>query len=116
MDDVVTVEAIDFSRSFLWWRIDTDMVPPGTITVPPPYALNNARVPLDCLCTITAPGGLVRRRFALGTSCKTEAGGAERRGQQGLRRRHGGDRAGGADLAMPSSSRSMPGWISPSCK
>ncbi len=78
MDDVVTVEAIDFSRSFLWWRIDTDMVPPGTITVPPPYALNNARVPLDCLCTITAPGGLVRRRFALGTSCKTEAVGAER--------------------------------------
>ena len=76
MDDVVTVEAIDFSRSFLWWRIDTDMVPPGTITVPPPYALNNARVPLDCLCTITAPGGLVRRRFALGTSCKTEAVGA----------------------------------------
>ena len=74
----MTVEAIDFSRSFLWWRIDTDMVPPGTITVPPPYALNNARVPLDCLCTITAPGGLVRRRFALGTSCKTEAVGAER--------------------------------------
>lgn len=34
MDDVVTVEAIDFSRSFLWWRIDTDKVPPGTITAP----------------------------------------------------------------------------------
>lgn len=43
-------------------------------------------------------------------------GAAERLGQQGLRRRHGGERAGGADLAMPSSSRSMPGWISPSCK
>lgn len=72
------MEAIDFSRSFLWWRIDIDKVPPGTITVPPPYALNNARMPLDCLCTITAPGGEPTRRFALGSSCKTEAVGASR--------------------------------------
>lgn len=69
-------EAIDFSRSFLWWRVDTDKVAPGTITVPPPYAINNARMPLDCLCTITAPGANRTRRFALGSSCKTEAVGA----------------------------------------
>jgi|TARA_B100001964_G_scaffold227310_1_gene277092 hypothetical protein len=70
------IAAIDFSRSFLWWRIDTDKVPPGTITVPPPYALNNARMPLDCLCTIEGAGAV--RSFALGASCKTEAVGAER--------------------------------------
>jgi hypothetical protein len=74
--DISVSEAIDFSRSFLWWRIDIDKVPPGTITVPPPYALNNARMPLDCLCTITAPDGHPTRRFALGASCKTEAVGA----------------------------------------
>lgn len=68
-------QAIDFSRSFLWWRVDTDKVPPGTITVPPPYALNNARAPLDCLCTMECDG--TTRQFALGASCKTEAVGAE---------------------------------------
>lgn len=71
-------EAIDFSRSFLWWRVDTDKVPPGTITVPPPYAVNNARMPLDCLLTMTTPGKERTRRFALGSSCKTEAVGASR--------------------------------------
>jgi hypothetical protein len=70
-------EAIDFSRSFLWWRVDTDKLPPGTVTVPPPYALNNARVPLDCLATVTETATDRRRQFALGVSCKTEAVGAE---------------------------------------
>jgi hypothetical protein len=82
LSQAALIQAIDFSRSFLWWRIDTDKVPPGTITVPPPYALNNARMPLDCLCTITAPEGArtrqLTRQFALGASCKTEAVGASR--------------------------------------
>lgn len=69
---------IDFARSFLWWRIDADKLPPGTVTVPPPYALNNARVPLDCLCVVGETATGKRRQFALGASCKTEAVGAER--------------------------------------
>lgn len=68
--------AIDFARSFLWWRIDTDKLPPGTITVPPPFPMNNARMPLDCLCTVRE--GDRQRQFGLGASCKTEAVGAER--------------------------------------
>ncbi len=70
--------AIDFARSFLWWRVDVNRVPPGTITVPPPYPVNNARMPLDCLCTVTSPvaTGQRSRQFALGSSCKTEAVGA----------------------------------------
>ncbi|MBT3345390.1 MAG: hypothetical protein HN404_20505 [Gemmatimonadetes bacterium] len=70
------VQAIDFARSFLWWQIDTDKLPPGTITVPPPFAYNNARMPLDCLCTVK--DGARQRQFGLGASCKTEAVGAER--------------------------------------
>lgn len=70
--------AIDFARSFLWWRIDVDKLPPGTITVPPPYPLNNARMPLDCLCAVTETASGRRRVFALGVSCKTEAVGAAR--------------------------------------
>lgn len=70
--------AIDFARSFLWWRIDVDKLPPGTITVPPPYPVNNARMPLDCLCAVTDAASGRRRQFALGVSCKTEAVGAAR--------------------------------------
>jgi len=69
-------QAIDFARSFLWWRIDTSKLPLGTVTLPPPYPTNNARMPLDCLCTVRE--GTRQRRFALGDSCKTEAVGAER--------------------------------------
>ncbi len=69
-------QAVDFAHSFLWWRIDTNKVPLGTVTVPPPYPTNNARMPLDCLCTVKQ--GDRQRRFGLGNSCKTEAVGAER--------------------------------------
>ena len=46
------MEIIDFSRSFLWWRVDTLKKPPQTASHQPPFTLNNARVPLDCLCRI----------------------------------------------------------------
>lgn len=69
-------QAIDFARSFLWWKIDTSKLPLGTVTVPPPYPTNNARMPLDCLCTVRE--GPRQRQFALGNSCKTEAVGAEK--------------------------------------
>ena len=73
----MSVTAVDFARSFVWWRSDRDKLPPATVTVPPPYALNNARVPLDCLCAVTDKATGRSRGFALGVSCKTEAVGAE---------------------------------------
>jgi hypothetical protein len=71
-------EVIDFARSFLWWRNDLLDKPPLTQTSKPPFTLNNARVPLDCLCRIEDKTSDAVEFFALGASCKTERVGVER--------------------------------------
>ena len=74
------MKVIDFSRSFLWWRVDTLKKPPQTASHQPPFTLNNARVPLDCLCRIEdkKEGGDGGFRFSLGASCKAERVGVDR--------------------------------------
>lgn len=64
--------AIDFSRSFLTFRIDTLKKPPQTVSHQPPYSLNNARIQLDSVCDITEKATGNAQRFLLGVSCKTE--------------------------------------------
>ena len=54
--------AIDFSRSFLTFRIDTLKKPPQTVSHQPPYSLNNARIQLDCVCDVTDPVSIERWR------------------------------------------------------
>ncbi|MDB5340740.1 MAG: hypothetical protein JWN70_6359 [Planctomycetaceae bacterium] len=63
---------IDFSRSFLTFRIDTLKKPPQTVSHQPPYSLNNARIQLDSVCDITEKATGTAQRFVLGASCKTE--------------------------------------------
>lgn len=63
---------IDFSRSFLTFRIDTLKKPPQTVSHKPPYSLNNARIQLDSVCDITEKATGKTQRFVLGASCKTE--------------------------------------------
>ena len=70
-------EAIDFARSFLWWRTDALEQLALTQTSKPPFALNNARVPLDCLCRIEDRISDAVQFFALGASCKTERVGVD---------------------------------------
>ena len=70
-------EAIDFARSFLWWRTDALEKPALTQTSKPPFTLNNARVPLDCLCRIEDKVSDAVQFFALGASCKTERVGVD---------------------------------------
>ncbi len=74
------MKIIDFSRSFLWWRVDTLKKPPQTASHQPPFTLNNARVPLDCLCRMEdkKEGGDGGFRFSLGASCKAERVGVDR--------------------------------------
>ena len=64
--------AIDFSCSFLTFRIDTLKKPPQTVSHKPPYSLNNARIQLDCVCDITEISTNVTQRFVMGVNCKTE--------------------------------------------
>ena len=47
------MKAINFQRSFLTFRIDTEKKPPQTVSHPPPFSLNNARIQLDCRLRIT---------------------------------------------------------------
>ena len=70
------MKIVDFTRSFLLFRTDWQNKPSRTASHKPPFTLNNARVLLDCVCTIEDRGGY-REEFALGTSCKTERVGVQ---------------------------------------
>ena len=60
-----------FARSFIRWRIDTTTArQPLTVSRPPPTTLNDVRMPLECVATVSRAGR--RDEFGLGTSCKTE--------------------------------------------
>jgi len=71
------METIDFSRSFLIFRTDWEKKPSMTASHKPRYTLNNARIPLDCVCTIVEKEGPYHEQFALGVNCKTERVGVE---------------------------------------
>jgi len=70
------VDVLEFSRSTMTFRIDLDRIPPRTLSHQPPYALNNARVQLDCRCRITDRETGRVHTIVLGASCKTERVGA----------------------------------------
>jgi hypothetical protein len=72
------MQTIDFSRSFLTFRIDTEKKPPKTVSHKPPFSLNNARIQLECSCVVTEKATRHAQRFVLGASCKTERVGVER--------------------------------------
>jgi len=66
------MQAIDFGRSFLTFRIDLEKKQPVTVSHKPPITLNNARVLLDSVCTILDKRSGNSYEFAGGVSCKTE--------------------------------------------
>ena len=72
------LSTVDFSRSFLTFRIDTLNKPPVTASHQPPYSLNNARIQLECRCQIEEKASGNSQAFVLGASCKTERVGVER--------------------------------------
>ncbi len=71
------MKTIDFSRSFLTFRVDTEKKPPKTASHQPPYSLNNARIQIECRCQVTEKPTGQSRTFVLGASCKTERVGVE---------------------------------------
>lgn len=64
----------DFTRSFARIRIDLNQTKPKTISQPPPFTLNNARFPLECVCRITQGDGPAARtvEYVLAAACKAE--------------------------------------------
>lgn len=64
----------DFYRSFVRFRIDLRITQPRTVSQPPPFTLNNARFPLDCVCRVTQGHGFAAKavEYVLGASCKAE--------------------------------------------
>ena len=72
------MKVIDFSRSFVTFRIDTTKKPPKTVTHEPPFSVNSARVLIDCQCVIRDRVSEEQETFVLGASCKTERVGVER--------------------------------------
>ncbi len=72
------VQGIDFSKSFLTFRLDTTKHLPRTMTAPQPFTVNNARIPLECHCLIRERETNREEEFVLGASCKTERVGVDR--------------------------------------
>lgn len=66
------MKAIDFARSFLTFRIDTEKKAPKTVSHKPPWSLNNARIQLECRLQVTDKQSGQVQSFVLGASCKTE--------------------------------------------
>src|SRR4029078_7681605 len=71
------MKSIDFSRSFFTFRIDALKKPPKTVSHKPPFSLNNARIPVDCVCEIVEKQTGACQTFILGANCKTERVGVE---------------------------------------
>ena len=72
------MKTVDFSRSFLTFRIDQLKKRSQTATQKSLYTLNNARIQIECRCRIDDSETGVSQTFVLGASCKTERVGAER--------------------------------------
>ncbi|MBM4075586.1 MAG: hypothetical protein FJ267_08075 [Planctomycetes bacterium] len=71
-DSVTSV--LDFSRSFVRFRLDLTQIKPKTVSQPPPFTLNNSRFTLECRCQmISGPADNQKsHEYVLSSSCKAE--------------------------------------------
>ena len=65
------MQACDFTRSFLWFRIDETVKPSVTKSHEANHTTNKPRIQLECICDLAPPDG-PPVRYVLGASCKTE--------------------------------------------
>ena len=72
------MQVLDFPRSYINWRIDIDVLPPGTLSHRPPYPMNNSRIPIESRLRVLDKETGRTHTFVLGASCKTERVGADR--------------------------------------
>ena len=74
---IMEIEFIDFSSSYLIFKIDTDHVKPESVSHAPPFSINNARINHECIATLEEKKTGKKDVFFLGASCKTERVGVE---------------------------------------
>ncbi len=72
------MDIINFSRSFVTFRIDLAKRSAQTFTHKPVISLNNARVQIECRCIVTDKHSNWSEDLILGASCKTERVGVDR--------------------------------------
>lgn len=72
------MKVLDFARSTMTFRVDLDRMHPRTLSHQPPFALNNARIPIDGVSRIIDRITGHVHTIWLGVSCKTEQVGATR--------------------------------------
>jgi hypothetical protein len=66
------MQAADFARSFLTFRIDLQKQPAITVSAKPPFTLNNARIQLEARCLIHDRQRGSTTEYVLGAACKAE--------------------------------------------
>ncbi len=76
--DNMSVTTCNFLQSFVTFRLDFERKPPKTVSHKPPYNLNSARIPLECVCRVFDKQSGNTQTFVLGASCKTERVGVDR--------------------------------------
>ena len=69
---------IDFSSSYIVFRIDTSKVIPKSVSHPPPLSINNVRINHECFATLIDKETDRSESFYLGANCKTERVGVEK--------------------------------------
>jgi hypothetical protein len=72
------MQTIDFSRSYLRFRVDPRVQPAITVTRPMPTSELNVRITLECRCDLHNGDTNARYEYVLCASCKTELVGADR--------------------------------------
>src|SRR5947207_10845472 len=68
----VNANVCDFAQSFVTFRIDLLKKQPRTVSQPPPFTLNNARLQLECRCRVTPPEAASAVEYVLSAACKAE--------------------------------------------
>ena len=76
--DNMSVTTCNFFQSFVTFRLDFERQSAKTVSHKPPYSLNNARIPLECVCRVSDKQSGNTQTFVLGASCKTERVGVDR--------------------------------------
>src|SRR5690349_4898050 len=72
------MQTVDFSRSYIRFRIDLKSQPAITLSHNPPTTLNEVRINLECRCVLQNRATGKQSIYGLGAQCQAEQVGAAR--------------------------------------